>query len=74
MTHLSIEASLWNVEFSTDPTEKRKWRQNHILGVVSETLDRAIEIVREAHPDARIHAVHKKSPNNTVLVDKSLVQ
>ena len=73
-SHEVIEAALWNVEFSTDPKEGQTWRRNHIVGVVSKELGRAIDIVLEVHPDARFHAVHRRTHAQQVLVDKDLLE
>lgn len=53
------------------PDGETKYRQyvNLRLHVVTDSMERAIELFREAHPDARLHQVIKRSTVSQVIVD-----
>jgi len=61
--------STWGIGYTTPPTEKKRWKQNHHCNVVSVTAERAIACVRERHPDCTIISVNKTGRDSETLVD-----
>lgn len=56
------------VEYSYQ-VENKQYRYNGNTLVITTSVERACELVKEHQPTARLHAVHKKS-NGEVLFDK----
>lgn len=60
---------VWTVEFSSQ--SEQKYRYNGTVTVVAMTAQRAIALVVEAHPDATIHGLHKRS-RGELIVDNEI--
>lgn len=45
------------------------WWRNTSLNVMCSTLDRAVEMCRERHPDARLHVVRRVGTDKEILID-----
>lgn len=66
-----VESSVWLVQFSDlyqSSDQSKPWRRNYDLLVVASTLERAVEGVREKHPDATFHSVHRRGTDKTLFV------
>lgn len=65
-----VESSVWLVQFS-EPVEAnngRTWNRNSDLLVVAPSMESALAGVREAHPEATMHGVHRRGTNKTLFV------
>jgi len=60
------EITVWTVEFSAESI--RQYRYNATITAVTDTIERAVEMVREKYPDAKVVAVHKRS-RGEILID-----
>lgn len=66
----SYDSSVWLVQFSLPRTQQNghSWRQNVDRMVVAPTLESALAGVREEHPEATFHSVHRRGTDKTILV------
>lgn len=67
----AVQGGHFTVEYS-EPAESqgRAWTRNASLSVVCESVERAVELLREHSPDAVIHVVRRISSGRTVLIDE----
>lgn len=63
------EVCVWTVEFSS--AHEKRYRYNGFVTVISTTAQRALAQVMDLHPDAVIHALHKRS-RGALIVDPSV--
>lgn len=56
---------VWSVEFSSQ--SEQRYRYNGHVTVISTSAQRALEQVMAAHPDAVIHALHKRSRGELIV-------
>lgn len=71
-----LKTAVWNVRFTLpkgDPKGERGWAKNATISCVCDSIDAAIRLVREEHPDAQIFAVNHKGHEMT-LFDASIAQ
>jgi hypothetical protein len=65
-------AHLWQVSTSVPPKDRQTYTHNVTLYVVTETLERAIALVREAEPTCTVHQVTKRNMAGPLLIDRVL--
>lgn len=65
-----IESGTWLVQFSAPITTQGggTYNRNFDLIVVAPTLQEAISGVLEMHPEAKLHAVHRRGTNKVLFV------
>lgn len=71
-----IKTSTWSVRFTLPKSEtaKRSWAVNLCASVVAPTAERALAVIREAHPDAEVFQVNHKGHDVTYLDPMDLAQ
>lgn len=65
-------AHLWQVSTSVPPNDRQTYTRNLSFYVVTETLERAIALVREAEPTCTVHQVTKRNMAGPLLIDPAL--
>lgn len=70
MTVRAVTDGHFVVDFSEPrTTQGRPWNANVSIDVVCDTAERAIELVRQRHPDARVHVVRRVGGRAELLID-----
>lgn len=65
-----LKTTTWNVRFTLpkgDPAGKPDWQVNMTITCVCDTIDKAIELVREQHPAAIVYGVTHKGTEFTLF-------
>lgn len=60
--------SLFRVEYTIPPDEKYRYIQNRQSSVLTTDVNRAIEVVMAKFDTATIHAVHRLSSRNDLII------
>ena len=66
-----MDIGIWNIRFTTPPSERNRYGRNEDHTVVAPTLQRALEILLASYPDATIHQADKRG-RGKLLVDPNL--
>lgn len=67
---MELKKSIFLVQFSQPQEEAngRVWNRNLDLMVVADSMESAMQGVRDQYPNATFHAINRKGTNQTVLV------
>jgi hypothetical protein len=67
---MELQSSVWSVDFSKliEEEGKRPWNRNYSIMVVAPTLEIVISGVKDVHPTANFHAIHRRGTDKTLLV------
>ena len=66
---MRTDQHLWQVSTSVPPTTTQGYTHNVHFYVVTKTLERAVELVREAEPTCTIHQITKQNAAGPLLLD-----
>lgn len=73
MTVKTITTSHFSVEFSVPPTGNQRYRQNITVEVISSSMERALEIVREEFSDSVFHNVRRLGTEKKIIIDMEMI-
>lgn len=70
MTVRAVTDGHFVVDFSEPrQTQGRTWNANVSTDVICDSAERAIELVRERHPEAKVHVVRRVGGRAELLID-----